>query len=233
MALPFQKLAFKAGLIALVLGAAAALWWLCDRCGSIAFLPARPGAEWIVTPRPLEANKREMVSVCAAFRRSFQLGESPSQVQLSLCAFKNATVNLNGQQLSVPIAPPADWKTPVTIDVGSWVRPGLNELVVEVVNETGPPALWLQVRSIGQMLGTDESWKVNSTEGTVRYARLARWPAHIVLDSALTGGEQLKHSFRRTETCVLPHLPGIGIGGGPACAFCFGNSLHVPPHPRL
>ena len=63
MASPFQKLAFKAGLIALVLGVAAVLWWLCDQCGSIAFLPGRPGAEWIVTPHPLEARKRETVRV--------------------------------------------------------------------------------------------------------------------------------------------------------------------------
>ena len=77
---------------------AGAFWRLCTRDNGIAFLPAEPGAEWIVYPKPPDGMTQSAIPIRAIFRHSFLLGKPSPDAILTVRAFKSATVIINGRE---------------------------------------------------------------------------------------------------------------------------------------
>ena len=149
--LRFSRARVLAAVMAL-LTAAGGFWWMCARNESIAFLPARAGAEWIVFPRPAEATTRDAIPVTAEFRQSFTLDTTPANATLAVCAFKGAAVAINGRQVSNSPSASRNWKLPSSAEVAGLLQPGTNVLTAWVTNAIGPPALWLLLKSGGLSL---------------------------------------------------------------------------------
>src|ERR1035437_5748001 len=61
-------------------------WWMCARNETIAFLPRRAGAEWIVFPKQAAGTQHEAIPVAVAFQHSFTLTNHPATATLAVCA---------------------------------------------------------------------------------------------------------------------------------------------------
>ncbi|MBS0208896.1 MAG: c-type cytochrome [Planctomycetes bacterium] len=84
--------------------------------------------------------------------------------RLKTCCDNHVTVLLNGQQ----VAHSDDWAKPVDVDVQSKIRPGTNELLLEVKNDGGIAACILKLvltRADGKIdyLVTDDKWQVGES----------------------------------------------------------------------
>jgi Flp pilus assembly protein TadD len=183
--------AFVLALVLALLTAAGGFWWMCARNETIAFLPARAGAEWIIFPRQAEAIPHDAVSITVAFRHSFTLTTQPANAALTVCAFKGAAVAINGREVTNAPCTRRNWKLPSSAEVAGVLRPGTNVITAWVTNAVGPPALWLRLKSARLSLGTSERWQV-SLDGTEwQSACRARQPPEFQPDSSLYGSTRM------------------------------------------
>lgn len=158
---------FRQFIVAVILMAiifmAGAGWWFCQNSNILAFLPARIGAQWILDPVPPEIVEHLNVPVKNAFQQRFVLSIAPAQTTLTLCAFKNANIFINGHEVSGLHGDVKNWKQPATVTVTDLLHTGTNEVVAWVTNDSGPPALWLQMQSENFSLSSDATWQVSQT----------------------------------------------------------------------
>jgi Flp pilus assembly protein TadD len=180
-------------------------WWLCTRDSEIAFLPARPGAEWIVYPKPPDAMPRHAVPIRAVFQYSFRLNAPPDSANLTVCAFKSAAVVINGQNLSLLELTGENWKSVSTADVTGLLRAGTNDITAYVTNVFGPPALWLRLQTGPLSQGTDERWQVSLAGAAWQKARRAAQPPAIRPGNSLYESERTMDSVKR----VWPLMAGL------------------------
>jgi tetratricopeptide (TPR) repeat protein len=176
---------------------AAGFWRLCTCNNGIAFLPARPGAEWIVYPKPPEALERNAVPISAVFRYTFRLNAPPGSATLAVRAFKGAAIVINGQTLGQLGLAGENWKSPSTANVTGLLRAGTNDITAYVTNTLGPPALWLRLQTGQQSLGTDEHWLVSLSGAAWQPARRATQPPAIRPGNLLFGSERTMDSVKR------------------------------------
>ena len=207
-----QSRAVLTGLLAASLITATAFWWLCARNDSIAFLPAKRGAEWIVYPKPVEGGLQPAFPISVIFQRSFTLGTPHTKAIMTLRAFRNASVTINNQAVALPSFTRAGWKSPATVDVTDWLRVGTNVLQVWVTNAFGPPALWLQLQAGADSVATDQSWQVSLAQAAWQQAWLAKRSLEAQPGDPFRGGERTLDSVKRIW---------------PAFAGCCGLSLIV------
>jgi len=193
-----------AGLIAgAVLLGSGWLWWLC-RCDSrIPFLPEAGPAEWIVYPKPPDTTPHLAKPLWAVFRRTFTLPAAPATASLSVRAFKQGAVHINGQLLGDLPLREQDWKSPHTIEAVQFLHAGENEISVTVSNSLGPPALWLSLEGDAQALNSDPSWQVSLVGAAWQPAALASAPPTIRPGNQLFGRELMTGSLRRTWPTLL------------------------------
>jgi hypothetical protein len=184
-------------LILALLTAAGGFWWMCARNGAIAFLPARAGAEWVVFPRPAETTTRDAIPVTVEFRHSFTLIATPANATLAVCAFKDATVAINGRQVGNAASPGRNWKLPSSAEVAGLLQPGTNVITAWVTNAVGPPALWLLLKSDPLSLGTGERWQASLNGTEYRSARRANQPIEFEPDSSLSGSARVMAWLKR------------------------------------
>jgi tetratricopeptide (TPR) repeat protein len=136
------------------------------------FLLPAPGAEWILYPVPPRASALAgAIDQHAVFRRKFELSTVPGSAQLSVRAFKSCSVTLN----SVPVELPQSryLNQALHAEVSAALRTGENEIVVEVVNDLGPPVLWLVLEGPGLTLPSNQEWTVSLDGATELPADLA------------------------------------------------------------
>jgi hypothetical protein len=150
--------------------------WKAFRDPDIAFLSARPGAEWIVYPSPGNPATHTAVELDALFRRSFTLASRPRSAELHLRAFRRFQLTVNGQS-ALRSSDDASWKSECRVDIASLLRVGDNRVEVLVSNRMGPPALWLRLILPGQTIGSDERWAVSWAGATWANAARADAPA--------------------------------------------------------
>ena len=134
-----------------------------------------PGpASWIVYPSPGSPGPRPVVELESVFLRAFDLDTAPEHAELGVRGFRKGVVWVNGQ----PVAnlSGGDWKTIQRVDVSRFLRPGVNQLVARVVNDRGPPSLWLSLTVPGGQVVSDEQWEVSWAGATPRRAGLASEP---------------------------------------------------------
>jgi Tfp pilus assembly protein PilF len=182
---------------------AGGFWWLCTRSNGIAFLTTRPGAEWIVYPKPPEVMAQHAVPICAVFRYTFKLNAPPDSATLTVRAFKSAAVVINGQKPGHLELAGENWKSPSIADVTGLLRTGTNEIIASVTNSLGPPALWLRLQADRLSLGTDERWEVSLGRSAWQKARRATQPPEIPSWSSLHGGEHLLDSVKRAWPLLM------------------------------
>src|ERR1041385_5133585 len=75
-------------------------WWFCERNSSTAFLPSHSGAEWIIDPMPPEAKARTAFPKQAIFNRALTLMRSPVNATLTVMAFKDVGIFVNGKNVA-------------------------------------------------------------------------------------------------------------------------------------
>lgn len=191
----FQRRLVASLFLAGALCAVAGFAWLCNRSDTIAFLPARKGATWIVPPAPASAEMHRDTVLTARFQRHFELAEKPARAHLAVRAFRHGAVLLNGAPVASLTLEGHRWKLPTTVDIASLLQSGSNRIEAVVSNELGPPALWLHLELPSADLGTDASWAVSQEEDTWQPARPADEPTPIVSGSYLDGqGHLLPHA---------------------------------------
>jgi cytochrome c-type biogenesis protein CcmH/NrfG len=205
-----------AAMLLALLTAAGGFWWSCTHDNGIAFLSAKSGAEWIVYPQPPDAMPHYAVPIGAVFRYTFLQGAPPASATLTVRAFRNAAVVINGQTPGQLELTGQNWKSSSTADVTGLLQAGTNEIRAYVTNTLGPPALWLRLQTGQMSQGTDERWQVSLAGGAWQQARRASQPPAIRPDSLLYGGERtidsVKQVWHVTVTlCALSLVLVLGV----------------------
>jgi len=174
------------------------------------FLFPLPSASWIIYPTPgRDRAFPATIPQHAFFRRQFELAENPHSGQVRIRSFQRSSITLNG--LPVLIAA-AQYPNQVrTADVAKQLRAGPNELVAEVVNDTGPPALWLVLRCPGASVATDEHWKVSQDGATEMAAQSAAQPRLLRPGISTRLGKNALDGFR---SAISPLLVFAFLSGG-------------------
>ena len=102
------------------------------------------------------------------------LPEKPAAALLSWRCLTNGELHVNGM-----VVPRSDssssgnWKTTSQLEIGPFLRQGANEISVTVINQSGPPALSLELKSGNFLLTSDEAWEVSVSGSNWRAARAA------------------------------------------------------------
>ena len=164
--------AWRWGAPALTLAALALLAWNCVFNPKIRFLTPGPG-KWIVYPLPPDLVNYPGIELTGTFRRAFVLPEKPAVALLSWRCFKNGELRVNGTVVPRSGSSSGNWKTTSQSEIGPFLRQGSNEISVTVVNQSGPPALSLELKSGNFLLTSDEAWGVSVSGSNWRSARAA------------------------------------------------------------
>jgi hypothetical protein len=137
----------------------AALAARCTLSQEIPFVAPGPRAPWVMAPRPvsaaLEQWGRRHVPV-TTFVRSFErAGSEP--LRLRVRALRGFALFVNGAEAARDDG--ARWREAQEVDATPWLRPGSNELRVEVAHATGPALLELRVEGAPE-LDSGPAWRV-------------------------------------------------------------------------
>jgi len=125
---------------------------------------------------PYEVTPRDIEERTVPFRSTFDLRSKPRLGEVRLRAFRRYTLRINGTTIGSGPAQNASWKDPQRYEVAAALRPGRNEIEVEVTRLTGPPALWLVLHADQATIKTDGRWQARSGEGAWSPVHLAREP---------------------------------------------------------
>src|SRR4051794_40393061 len=77
----------------------AIIWRHFSQSEKIFFLAKHGAADWILFPKAPDSKLHKAMSLSAEFRRNFVLKNVPAQATLSLRAFQQHSVRVNGQPL--------------------------------------------------------------------------------------------------------------------------------------
>jgi len=166
----------------------------------VAFLPRHPQAEWIRMPAlegPGTYGKKDFM---AAYRTSFTIEAPITEFTLVVHAFRYADVFIDGKHVSSTSQDFSEWKKPLVIKVGPNLRPNTHQLMISVINRTGPPVLLAYSPELG--LGTGTDWQAMNHERP-------EWINAITVDAPQLNdfGEKMKtaqEAFFRTATLTFP-----------------------------
>ena len=184
-------------------GAAAAilllpLAFVCLRCGissETPFIVQSTGAPWIMAPRQVSARLEQWGEADAPvdrFSRRFRAGGPGQAVSLRLRAYGAARVYLNGEELPEARRDGERWREASRVELGGRLRPGDNELRVDVSNPHGPALLSLRAQGLPEPLVTGPAWSVQRQDGSAAGALLADdTRIHLLSRTLETPGEAL------------------------------------------
>jgi tetratricopeptide (TPR) repeat protein len=192
-----------AGCILLLLACGGWLWWKCRHDSTIPFLPVKSSAQWIVYPKPPDTIPRHAAALPATFTRSFSLTAMPATARLSVRAFKEGTVRINGRLVPGLTLSEQNWKTVHAIDTAGLLQAGTNQISVTVTNNFGPPALWLTLWIGSSPVCSDQTWDVSFAGAAWQKAVLASAPPPIRPGNPLFGRERVRDSLGRTWPTLL------------------------------
>lgn len=152
---------------------AAALFWSVCRQREVSFFSDDSPARWIVYPMVPDLVVRPDGPWRTEFRRRFSIGSMPRGAHLTVKAFKEFNVSLNGVEVSHS-SPDQSWHDRQIAEVAAdLLRVGDNELVVTVTCQRGSPALWLALDLGSEIVVSDEQWQASLLGAEVQPARLA------------------------------------------------------------
>jgi hypothetical protein len=154
------------------------------------------GAEWIRRPWADGPAFRGDEYFAAAFRVRFEVGEAPARALLRVRPFRRVLVFLDGVEIGSTPEDLERWKEPYEVDLAPHLAPGHHELVLSVVNTTGPPLVLAVCDELG--LRTGPGWET-------RGRRDPGWGPAVSADTpqANTIGEKLP----RADRALLERAP--------------------------
>jgi len=195
-----------------------AVWWLCERSDAIAFLPAHAGAEWITDSAPPQNLARRVFPLRAVFSRSFTIAAPSPSATLTVRAFRNASVTINGQAVDNLTLSGKNWKSPTISSIAGLLHAGTNNITVSVTNQWGPPALWLRLQVGNFSLGSDESWRDSLAGAAWQQAHRASHPVPIPAWSPLCDRGDTLDSLRQVWPEVMAFsVVAFGLIWGVGC----------------
>jgi len=167
-------------LLTLVVAAAALaiiVWYQCVLNPDIPFLPARRPAAWIVYPTAWSLNARPVADYRVYFGAGFDLPAAPQFARIRLRALRRYTLRVNGVEIGgSPAKETTSWKRAREHEIAAALKPGRNDIEVEVLRKTGPPALWLVMKSDYSTITTDARWTARAGTSAWAPIRLATTP---------------------------------------------------------
>jgi hypothetical protein len=131
----------------------------CSLSSEIPFVRPGPDAAWLMAPRPVSAaleqwGQRE-VPVTSFVHRIERAGAGP--IRLRVRALRGFALFVNDTEIARDDG--ARWREPQDVDATRWLRPGANEIRVDVVRASGPALI--EVRADGAPeLAQGAGWSV-------------------------------------------------------------------------
>src|ERR1035441_7596443 len=157
---PRWQAAWRWGAPALTLAILALIAFKCVCNPKIRFLTPGPG-KWIVYPLPAEGHSYPGFELAGTFRRAFVLAEKPAAALLSWRCLTGGMLFVNGTIVPPPEPASENWKTTLQLDIAPFLHQGANEISAIAVNQLGPPALSLKLKSGNFLLSSDETWVIS------------------------------------------------------------------------
>jgi hypothetical protein len=160
--LPWGKLQ-RLGAVALV---AISVGFFALRCGTsqeIPFISQSGETRWIMPPQPVSAELQQWGRASApvtTFRRGLHVASVPDSAILALRAYRGHVVSLNGEGLPDGRDDGANWRRERTLDIAPRLRPGWNEIRIDVANAHGPALIALRISGLAEPVTSDGSWEV-------------------------------------------------------------------------
>jgi hypothetical protein len=130
----------------------------------IPFLKTDANANWILYPfsSNIALRRNNFIGLITEFTKDFELAAKPSsKVYLYLKGFKEYSLWINDNQLSVNSAEMVNWKKAYALEISQFLKEGTNTIRVDVANKYGPPALWLYSRGLQDDIKTDVTWSTS------------------------------------------------------------------------
>ena len=164
------------GAVALVVLPVGFLFLRGSTSPDIAFIGPSPDAPWLVAPRPVSPVLQQWglsEAPVDTFKGSFDLESAEGPVHVRVRALRRFRVWVNGSALGEAASDGRRWREETRLDVTPWLRPGRNEMAVEVENAFGPPLLSLRLEGLPEPLAAGPSWWVESGGRILGFARVA------------------------------------------------------------
>jgi len=161
----------------------------------VIFLAPEGGARWVRYPEPFKLHAWLPAVRTTRFRHRFQAGPRQTGAVLTLRMLSRGRVWLNGRPVGRGASDPSKWKDPVRLDLAPALAEGANELVVEVVNENGPPALLAHCDALGIRSGP--GWEASEAASP--------WAAALDVDEIRP--YPLSRTFPRADRALLSLWP--------------------------
>jgi Flp pilus assembly protein TadD len=199
----------KAKAVVVVAGVVAIAAFCCFAAwsNSSRFLPLTVSGEWIVYPTIVDPGIQKGTQR-AVFSRSFQLSQRPGAAPLEICAFGQYSITLNSAPIPNRKTAGDTWRQTVTYDVASYLRPGLNDIRIDVRNNAGPPALSCCLSADEETIRSDSQWEVTLNGGASHPARPASTPMEPRAGNRIGAREQSLDGLRAYWPLLLMFAVG-------------------------
>jgi len=164
--LPWGKLQ-RLGAVALVVLSVGFFALRCGTSSEIPYLSQRGDTRWIMPPQPVSAELQQWGRADApvtSFRRGLHVATVPDSVVLELLAYRGYTVVLNGEAIPDGRDDGANWRRERSLELAPWLRPGWNEIRIDVANAHGPALIALRITGLDEPVVSDGSWQVFEDE---------------------------------------------------------------------
>ncbi len=167
------------------------------------YLPQIGTADWIRYPNAPDVLQHLCLNVSTEFRRSFTLDQTPAHAPLRVAGFRHYQLSINGKLPEPPPHPAGNWKQPDEYDIAALLQLGTNAITVVVFNDTGPPAMWFELRLDGWFILGDSSWQSSYLGAEWCPAVSVHSPPWIVTGTPSFGGERPRDALRSHWATLL------------------------------
>jgi|WetSurMetagenome_2_1015567.scaffolds.fasta_scaffold00781_1 hypothetical protein len=190
--------------------------WYLGKDPGIHMLVSEGGAKWIRFREPFQLSIHQKERKTTHFRYRLDIPQVPTTAVLTLRAMKQFTVYLDGSLLYRSPDDLRRWKELYRLDLIPSFTPGRHELIVDVLNENGHPALLVYCRALD--IRSDDCWEA-SDDGR-------HWMPALPVEE--TTPFAISRSFPRSDHALRELFPLFA----PLFALFFFWSLRSDDHPR-
>lgn len=138
------------------------------------FLPPVVGADWVRCERPVNLQAWAPEDVYAHFRAHLDAPAVARPAVLTVRAFKDAQVRIDGRIVLAPRGAFENWRGPRTVELGAALTPGPHVITIDVKNFGAPAAVAASAPAFGLATGSD--WEAACGNGPWLRAALASQP---------------------------------------------------------
>lgn len=178
-------------LIILALIAAALFFYRAAVSPASSLLIAKGGARWIRVNETPWLLIKDPEFVTAGFRKTFSVDAVPEKAILTVYAFKDASVFLDGVPVLAASNEPDKWKNPRQVDLAGRLQRGTHQLHIVVGNKNAPAAVLAYSKDLALWTGPD--WEASAYGG--------QWREAVTVDAFRPA--PLSRMFERADTALL------------------------------